>query len=108
MKSWENIRDRYLMSALGGFIGGGIATTIPGMGALNKADRDKLKNMTVKDAYARIINAVDEGRSDDLKKLIQKTTFGSDNLSWRPENLSEQLSGEDSFLHPVAKSKADS
>jgi len=48
LKPWENMRDRYLLSAIGGAIGGGMATSIPGLGGVSREQIEDLKKMDVK------------------------------------------------------------
>lgn len=73
---WENMGDRYLMSGLGGFFGGGItsaATDFSVSRSLSKMDRSQ--------AMRELIHLVNEGKEGEFLSQLDKITLGNKNLS---------------------------
>lgn len=83
---WDNMFDRYAMSALGGFLGGGIASA----GTDFKQARD-LSNMDKTKAMQEILYMVNNNKEADFIKSLNKMTLGNKNLSAKNIiNISEQ------------------
>lgn len=76
MGQWENMFDRYGMSALGGFVGGGIASA----GTNFKAYRD-ISNMDATQAMHEILYMVNNDKDEDFIKSLEKMTIGNKHLS---------------------------
>ena len=76
MGQWDNMFDRYGMSALGGFFGGGINSV-----ATDFVQAKNLANMTRTQALQEIIYMVNNGEDQDFLKNIDKMTLGDKNLS---------------------------
>ncbi len=79
---WENIIDRYGMSVLGGFFGGGISSA-----GTDFSYARELGKMTNEKAIQEIIYMVNNDQIDDFLKFINKNTIGNKYLSFdRDEN----------------------
>lgn len=76
MGQWDNMFDRYGMSALGGFFGGGINSV-----ATDFVQAKNLANMTRTQALQEIIYMVNNGEDQDFLKNVDKMTLGDKNLS---------------------------
>lgn len=73
---WENIGDRYLMSALGGFIGGGINSAATDFSVANS-----LSKMNKSQAMQELIYLVNNGKEGEFLAQLDKMTLGNKNLS---------------------------
>lgn len=74
--AWEGAGDRYLMSALGGFIGGGLTsagTDFSVANSLGKMDRTK--------AMQELIYLVNNGKEKEFLNQVNKMNLGNKNLS---------------------------
>lgn len=80
--AWENVFDRYAMSVLGGFLGGGLSSA-----ATDFSYAKTLGKMTNEKAIQEIIYMTNNNQIDDFLKFINKSTLGDKNLSFdRDEN----------------------
>jgi hypothetical protein len=80
--AWENVFDRYSMSVLGGFLGGGLSSA-----ATDFSYARELGKMTNEKAIQEIIYMTNNNQIDDFLKFINKSTLGDRNLSFdRDEN----------------------
>ena len=73
---WENIGDRYLMSALGGFIGGGITSAGTDFKIANS-----LSNMNKSQAMQELIYMVNNNQEKEFLREVSKMNLGNKNLS---------------------------
>ena len=73
---WDNMFDRYAMSAAGGFVGGGIASA----GTNFKQVRD-LASMDKTKAMNEILYMVNNGKETDFLKSLNAMNLGNKNLS---------------------------
>lgn len=73
---WDNMFDRYAMSATGGFIGGGLASA----GTNFKQVRD-LASMDKTTAMNEILYMVNNGTEGEFLKSLDKMNLGNKNLS---------------------------
>lgn len=74
--AWEGAGDRYLMSALGGFIGGGLTsagTDFSVANSLGKMDKTK--------AMQELIYLVNNGQEKEFLNQVNKMNLGNKNLS---------------------------
>lgn len=74
--AWDNMAIRYGMSFIGGTVGGGIATALPGYRAARSG-------RTIKDseAYKQLVNIVQNGQAQEFIDTVNKTELGSRDLS---------------------------
>lgn len=75
--AWENIGDRYGMSLLGGFIGGGISSV-----NTDFSYAQQLAKMTNESAMQEIVYMINNDKIDDFLKFANKATLGSKHLSF--------------------------
>jgi hypothetical protein len=79
MKAWNNVLDRYLMSAIGGAVGGGI--TALDLDVVNSLNKD----MTFNEAAQRVITMVRNNEKnhefDQFIKTVSKMDFGSTEIA---------------------------
>lgn len=75
--AWEDIGNRYAMSALGGFIGGGISSA-----ATDFSQAKQLANMTNETAMQEIVYMINNNKIDDFLKYINGATLGNKYLSF--------------------------
>ena len=87
--AWENIGDRYGMSLLGGFIGGGISSA-----ATDFKQVQQLAKMTNETAIQEIIYMVNNDKIDDFLKFANKQTLGPKNLKWETDENGNYLPGD--------------
>lgn len=73
---WENFEDRYLMSALGGFVGGGLTSIGTDFAAVNA-----LGKMNKTQAIQELIYLVNNGQEKEFLNTVDKMTLGNKNLS---------------------------
>lgn len=73
---WENIGDRYLMSALGGLFGGGIASVGTDFSMINS-----LSKMDKSQATQELIHIINNGEEEQFLKQLRKANIGDENLS---------------------------
>lgn len=76
MTPFENMFDRYSMSFLGGFLGGGISSA-----AFDFSDIRRNINMTSQDAMQKIIYKARNNDLDDLYEILNDTEVANKNLS---------------------------
>jgi len=74
--AWRDMATRYGMSFIGGTVGGGIATALPGY----KAARS---GRTIKDseAYKHLVNIVQNGQAQEFIDTVNKMELGNKDLS---------------------------
>lgn len=74
--AWDNMAIRYGMSFIGGTVGGGIATALPGYRAARSG-------RTIKDseAYKQLVNIVQNGQSQEFIDTVNKMQLGNRDLS---------------------------
>lgn len=87
--NWENMAVRYGMSFIGGNIGGGIATALPGYRAAKTG-----KNLNSSDAYHQLVHIVAQGKSQEFINTVNKLDLGSKDLSM---NIVENSDGTTSY-----------
>ena len=75
--AWESIGDRYGMSLLGGFVGGGISSA-----ATDFSQVRQLAKMTNETAMQEIVYMVNNDKIDDFMKFVQKSDLGNKHLSF--------------------------
>jgi len=73
---WDNVFDRYAMSAAGGFLGGGIASA----GTTFKQARD-LASMDKSKAMQEILYMVNNGKEGEFLRSLDTMDLGNKNLS---------------------------
>ena len=76
MKPFENWEDRYAMSFLGGFLGGGISA-----GTLDYKQAKSYANMTYNQAVQELISMTRNDQLKDIYKILDKETIGNKFLS---------------------------
>lgn len=76
MGQWDNMLDRYGMSALGGFFGGGINSA-----ATDFVTSKNLNNMSQTQALQELIYMVNNGTEGKFLDEVDKMTLGDKNLS---------------------------
>ena len=85
--NWKDMATRYSMSFLGGAVGGGIATGLPGYRAARQRQRDIINSINNPDAntqaYKKLVNLSLNGNSQEYKDTVLKMNFGSETLSDR-------------------------
>lgn len=85
--AWEDMATRYTMSFLGGTIGGGIATALPGYRAARQRQRDIINSVNDPNAntlaYKKLVNIALNGQLNEYKDTVRKMNFGSESLSDR-------------------------
>ena len=74
--AWENTFDRYAMSALGGFVGGGITSAATDF----KQARD-LAKMDQTQAMHELLYMVNNGKEKEFLESLDKMSLGNKNLS---------------------------
>jgi hypothetical protein len=75
--AWENIGDRYGMSLLGGFIGGGISSA-----STDFSQAKALASMTNDTAIQEIVYMINNDKIDDFLKYVNKADLGNKYLSF--------------------------
>ena len=73
----ESIGDRYGMSLLGGFIGGGISSA-----STDFSQAKALANMTNDTAIQEIVYMINNDKIDDFLKYVNKADLGNKYLSF--------------------------
>ena len=76
MGQWDNMLDRYGMSALGGFLGGGINSA-----ATDFSVAKKLSNMNQTEAMQELLYIVNNDKEEEFLKDIEKMQINDKNLS---------------------------
>lgn len=75
--AWENIGDRYGMSLLGGFVGGGISSA-----GTDFSQARQLAKMTKETAMQEIVYMINNDKIGDFKKFYRKADIGNKHLSF--------------------------
>lgn len=75
--AWEDIGNRYGMSLLGGFLGGGISSA-----STDFSQAKQLANMTNETAMQEIVYMINNGKIDDFLKYVNKADLGNKYLSF--------------------------
>lgn len=65
MGQWDNMADRYAMSAIGGFIGGGLNSA-----ATDFATAKNLQNMNRTQALQELLYMINNGKEKDFLKTV--------------------------------------
>lgn len=73
---WENMGDRYLMSALGGFIGGGLTSVAEDFSVANS-----LGKMDKTQAMQELLYLVNNGKEKEFLSVVNKMDLGNKHLS---------------------------
>ena len=73
---WENMGDRYLMSALGGFIGGGLTSVAEDFSVANS-----LGKMDKTQAMQELLYLVNNGKEKEFLNVVNKMDLGNKHLS---------------------------
>ncbi len=82
--AWENMATRYGMSFIGGTIGGGIATALPGYRAARQSIKDKVNNaQSNSDAYKQFVHLIANGQQNEFLDTMNKMDLGNKYLSTR-------------------------
>ena len=76
LKPFENITDRYGMSFLGGFIGGGVSSA-----TFDFSNARRAVNMTYDQAMQEVIHKAHNNNLDGIYKILDKEEVGNKNLS---------------------------
>lgn len=76
MGQWDNMLDRYGMSALGGFFGGGITSA-----ATDFSVAKQLSNMNQTEAMQELLYIVNNGKEEEFLKSVEKMHVDDKNLS---------------------------
>ena len=91
--AWKDMATRYSMSFLGGTVGGGIATGLPGYRAARQRQKDIIESINNPDAntqaYKKLVNLALNGKLQEYKDTVQKMNFASESLSDREITLSD-------------------
>lgn len=66
MNAWDNLADRYVMSLLGGFVGGGINAPFVGYKSVKSAN-----NITSKQAWQELVYQIRNGNEGDFTKALK-------------------------------------
>lgn len=88
--AWENIVDRYGMSLLGGFLGGGISSVNTDF----KQARE-LSKMTQETALQEIVYMINNDKIDDFLKFVNKQPLGNKHLKWETDENGNYLAGDE-------------
>lgn len=75
--AWENMGDRYGMSLLGGFLGGGISSV-----STDFSQAQQLAKMNKESAIQEIIYMINNDKIDDFLKYANKADLGSKHLQF--------------------------
>lgn len=85
--NWKDLATRYGMSFIGGTIGGGIATVLPGYRAARQRQKDIIESINNPDAntqaYKKLVNLVLNGQAEEYKDTVRKMNFASEVMSDR-------------------------
>lgn len=76
MNAWDNLADRYVMSLLGGFVGGGINAPFVGYKSVKSAN-----NITSKQAWQELVYQIRNGNEGDFTKALKGIQIADKNLS---------------------------
>lgn len=91
--TWKDMATRYSMSFLGGTIGGGIATALPGYRAAKQRQKDIIESVNNPDAntqaYKKLVNKALNGQLDEYRDTVRKMNFAPESLSDREVTLSD-------------------
>ena len=98
---WENVRDRYLMSALGGFVGGGITSAGTDFQTANS-----LSKMNKTQAMQELIYMVNNGQEKEFLKQVDKMNLGNKNLS--AKNIIDTINDKPIFAEGTKSDNQDS
>lgn len=74
--AWKDMATRYGMSFIGGTIGGGIATALPGYKAARSG-----RTIKDSDAYKQLVHIVQNGQAQEFIDTVNKMTLGNTALS---------------------------
>ena len=91
--NWKDMATRYGMSFIGGTIGGGIATALPGYRAARQRQKDIIESVNNPDAntqaYKKLVNKALNGQLQEYKDTVRKMNFAPETLSDREITLSD-------------------
>lgn len=97
---WENVGDRYLMSALGGFVGGGITSAGTDFQTANS-----LSKMNKTQAMQELIYMVNNGQEKEFLKQVNKMNLGNKNLS--AKNIIDTINDKPIFAEGTKSDNQD-
>lgn len=97
-KPFENVKERYGMSFLGGAMGGGLFNATETFKAFNEIHSDI---NTPDAAYGMLVNMINNGEAKTIKDVVSKMTFYDNNLS------STSLIGADEDMGFAPKKKGE-
>lgn len=97
---WENVGDRYLMSALGGFVGGGITSAGTDFQTVNS-----LSKMNKTQAIQELIYMVNNGQEKEFLKQVDKMNLGNKNLS--AKNIIDTINDKPIFAEGTKNDNQD-
>lgn len=86
--TWDNVIDRYGMSLLGGFIGGGVSSI-----NTDFSYAQQLAKMTNESAIQEIVYMVNNDKIDDFLKFANKADLGNKHLSFDTDERGNFKSG---------------
>jgi hypothetical protein len=86
--TWDNVIDRYGMSLLGGFIGGGVSSV-----NTDFSYAQQLAKMTNESAIQEIVYMVNNDKIDDFLKFANKADLGNKHLSFDTDERGNFKSG---------------
>jgi len=78
--AWKDMATRYGMSFIGGTVGGGIATALPGYRAARSG-----REVKDSDAYKQLVHLVSNGQAQEFIETVNKMDLGNRDLSTRME-----------------------
>ena len=75
LTAWDDMRDRYAMSFIGGAIGGSVFNA-----AANFKSIREIEGMNNEQAQQYLLYKIREGKRDEIEKALDKMTFGPRNM----------------------------
>ena len=75
LTAWDDMRDRYAMSFIGGAIGGSVFNA-----AANFKSIQEIESMNNEQAQQYLLYKIREGKRDEIDKALDKMTFGPRNM----------------------------
>lgn len=75
LTAWDDVRDRYAMSFIGGALGGSVFNA-----AANFKSIQEIESMNNEQAQQYLLYKIREGKRDEIEKALDKMTFGPRNM----------------------------
>lgn len=75
LTAWDDMRDRYAMSFIGGALGGSVFNA-----SANFKSIQEIESMTNDQAQQYLLYKIREGKRDEIEKALDKMTFGPRNM----------------------------